>query len=357
MKRILSLICAISVLMMALSSCTLFNKPLHQHSFGTEWACDEESHWNPCIAMDGCGEKTNVAQHDFVERVNTEWKTYYICQTCGYHKGAPILPPAHKHIFSDAYSHDYTMHWRACTDPDCNEVTAVSNHKYNTPKSTYSAGTLTTVYTCVDCEFEVIVTQDASAGVISGNHWKFIFERFALTNYTVNMYITDDGYEQHNTCIVTDSGVYQSIADSYEIYVVKNEGVWEGYQKGYYAIEFGDMNPDQVELEGRYNIIYLNSAIYIPFAENFDKFTYDASTGMFTCTETLVATYGEEGEEEELYCSDIQVQIVNEKVIYIAADYTFGDADDTATYRFVYEGIGISNVKVPQYVIDEANKP
>lgn len=351
MKRNSSFVCVILIIAMALSSCAL----LHQHSFSAEWTYDAENHWNACLATAGCSERANATPHDFEVSVNSDGKTYSVCKTCGYHKGAEIEPGAHNHTFSDTYSSDTTMHWRECTASDCNQTTGASAHKYNSPKRTYFDGKLTTVGICEDCGFELTVTQDAKGGVISENHWRFVFERFSLTNFTVHIYISDTGYEEHTVCIVTENGIYQEIDGYKKAYIVKNDGVWVGYQKTYLANKFGTMKPDQSELEMVYESVCESATLTIPFLDNYDKFTYDARTGTFTSTEVLVATYVDSGDVEEIYCYNISVQIVNDKVISISADYRFSESADTESYRFVYESIGISSVNVPDYVINEVD--
>ncbi len=44
--------------------------------------------------------------------------------------------------------------------------------------------------------------------------------------------------------------------------------------------------------------------------------------------------------------------MVDGKIVYISCDYTFGESDELNS--FTYYNIGMSNVEVPQAVIDEA---
>lgn len=65
------------------------------HTFGDSWVTDENSHWHECA----CGEKTDVAEHQFVWVVTKEAEVgvagekYEKCEICGYEK-APVEIPA-----------------------------------------------------------------------------------------------------------------------------------------------------------------------------------------------------------------------------------------------------------------------
>lgn len=61
------------------------------HTFGDSWVTDENSHWHECA----CGEKTDVAEHQFVWIVTKEAEVgvagekHEECEICGYEK-APV---------------------------------------------------------------------------------------------------------------------------------------------------------------------------------------------------------------------------------------------------------------------------
>lgn len=65
------------------------------HTFGDSWVTDENSHWHECA----CGEKTDVAEHQFVWIVTKEAEVgvagekHEECEICGYEK-APVEIPA-----------------------------------------------------------------------------------------------------------------------------------------------------------------------------------------------------------------------------------------------------------------------
>ena len=90
---------------------------------------------------------------------------------------------------------------------------------------------------------------------------------------------------------------------------------------------------------------------------NFDKFVYNEAEGTYTSTERIAATYYDHDGNIDgtLYCFNSVVKVADGEIIYISSSYDFGNESSNTTYSFIYENIGISEVSIPQYVIDEAN--
>jgi hypothetical protein len=111
----------------------------------------------------------------------------------------------------------------------------------------------------------------------------------------------------------------------------------------------------ETDLEGFFKGASTEPVIQLSFEDNFDKFTYDAKTATYSADEVIEAiTYNFNGEEgPSLYCHTSEVKIVDGKINYIACEYSYGSPDASRS-SFVYYNIGISNVEIPQSVIDEA---
>ncbi len=71
--------------------CSYTSEPTHTHSYGDSWVSNAESHWHACA----CGEKSEIATHDFANIVKDEAKKsdatcvdaavyYQSCSVCGY---------------------------------------------------------------------------------------------------------------------------------------------------------------------------------------------------------------------------------------------------------------------------------
>lgn len=69
--------------------------PVHTHTYG-DWKSDGANHWKEC----SCGDKTDVAVHDFKWVVDKEatapaaGSKHEECKTCGYKKAAVAIPAA-----------------------------------------------------------------------------------------------------------------------------------------------------------------------------------------------------------------------------------------------------------------------
>lgn len=53
--------------------------PAHTHSYSTDWKSNADNHWHECE----CGEKADVAEHDFVSN-NDDTNHWKECSVCGY---------------------------------------------------------------------------------------------------------------------------------------------------------------------------------------------------------------------------------------------------------------------------------
>ena len=100
---------------------------LAEHNYGTVFSHNDEQHWKECA----CGEKTEVANHEFVPGVIIEEATctkegtqLYTC-VCGESK-TEILP-IKTHTYSTTYSYDENEHWFEC---ECKDKKDVAPHNF-----------------------------------------------------------------------------------------------------------------------------------------------------------------------------------------------------------------------------------
>ncbi len=119
----------------------------HTHSYGTEWKFDTESHWHECI----CGEKADTAAHTPNIAAATEAESK-ICTECGY-----VIEPAltHTHVYGSVWAYDSTYHWHECS---CGERSEVLFHTENggivTSEPTVSLPGVKT-YSCSACGYVI----------------------------------------------------------------------------------------------------------------------------------------------------------------------------------------------------------
>lgn len=355
MKKIISLVCLLSIMVLSFASCGQ-----HDHEFEDKWTTDSDYHWHACVADENCKEKGDRELHDFAVDLDEDGNTVNACKVCGYENDRVSTAPEHEHTFGTEYAYSDNFHWFECTVEGCYETSKSRDHQYSTPETSYADGKLTVKYTCVDCGYEKVEVTTVDVQVDSATEWDELFGSFKLTNFSMDVYIGYEGEIQHNHCVVTEDALYYHIPDSIEMYIVKEDGVWAGYRKSEYEddAKYEIIEGTQEELQQMCENYSRETILQISFAENFEKFTYNAEEGTYTSNQTIDATYYDNDGDiaGTLYCLNSTVKVADGKIIYISADYNFGREHDDGTYRFVYDHIGIADMSVPQSVIDEANE-
>ena len=277
MKRILALICTLSLFVAALVSCE------HKHLFESEWTSDAEHHWHECGKKKKCEEQSDRAKHNFV--LETGSVDIYKCSVCGYKKTGD-----------------------ATTSDDDSKGYKVS---------------------------------DAA-------EWDSLFGALSFTNFTLEITFTETGFEQTKKITLTESGIHFYEDEWTEYYLMKSEGVWEGYQKS--DSKFVSITGDD-EMQSLYDVLKAElDSVSIPLVGNFDKFTYNAQDGTYTCRDTLVSTF----DGDNIYYFNIVVTLTEAGVSSLATEYNFGTGTERK-YLLIYYDIGTSVVEIPQSVKDEAN--
>ena len=382
MKKIISLLLIFVFAAISLISCT----SNHEHVYSEEWSSDSDYHWHACTAEEDCSEKGEKAAHDYDITVDEEGKLINKCLVCGYSNEKVNTAPEHEHTFSDKYSKSENFHWHECTVDGCFEADKSDEHQYGNPEIEYTGDSIIMKYTCVDCEYVKTETKKVESEVSDAVAWDNIFENFNLTNFSMYVYFGPKDNPYHtNHCIVTEDSVYYCIPGELgrEFYVTKTAN---GGYEGYVLTENGFAKMPAETCETYFLNATRETVIRVTFAENFDKFTYDAATGTYHAEEAIPAVfYNFHGEEQgTLMCYNSEVKVADGKIISISCDYEIidygfdnaepnptpdnggegdesvkpiNDDSDTPTYSqsFIYYNIGMSEVKIPQSVIDQAN--
>ena len=343
-------------LCICLGSC---NNEDHQHNFQKTWSFDEDFHWNACDG-NGCTSVENKAEHDFEEVDGSE-----ICKSCGYVSELVNTAPEHQCVFATEYSKNDNFHWYACTVEGCTERGERAEHDFAMPEIIQEANEIKRIYTCSLCNHEKTEITVISSVVEGEASWTQAFDNLALTNFEMDVYITDEYGTQHNHCIVTESGAYFKITDFIEYYTVKNaDGTCTTYGKQADYIVEGALDYKRFYKLSDTSDKYLTQAqvetvLAVSFADNYDSFTYDEANGAYVCEAPIPTTaYLSDGTPypEDMYCYDVIVKVADGKISYISAKYYFvyGDmtSEDMGTQSsFVYANIGMCEVTIPQSVI------
>lgn len=360
MKRIISILCVLSLLIVMLASCNSVDTPEHEHKFADKWTNDSDYHWHACTANENCKEMGDKAAHDYTTDLDENGNTVNVCKVCGYKNNRVSTAPEHEHTFGTEYKYGDNFHWYECTTEGCYETSKSREHQYGNPETSYADSKLTVTYTCVDCGYQKVEVSVIDTEVDNATEWDEVFGNFNLTNFEMDVYMSLGTESQHNHCIVTENGLYYHIPTSIEMYIVKVDGEWVGYVK-YERLgpeaKYERINGTQEELEEMYKNYSRETILQISFADNFEKFTYDEITGAYSSSEEIVAdAYDNDGTVYmQLYCFNSVVKVSNGKILSIHSDYRFDEPQAYGSYRFVYNNIGIAEVSIPQYVIDEAN--
>ena len=247
---------------------------------------------------------------------------------------------------SDTLEYNYKI-FNSVNEPDNKD----DDHDYGNPEVSYTDGLLVLVYTCVDCGHIKRIEQVVDSQINNAVEWNQLFENFTLNNFSLKIY--GGGREnpyQINESIVTEDAVYMHMPGGDENYAVKVDDYYIVYTFDYDNNSFSTVTGDVAK---NYFVGMKNESILqISFSNNFDKFTYNPATATYYCAETIPATYFDENGEVAgtLYCFNNEIKVVDGKISYISCDYEINLEEEF--YSFIYYNIGLSEVVVPQSVID-----
>lgn len=352
MKKILSILCLLALMLTMFASC---EEEMHEHIFSKdEWASDSDYHWHPCVAVDGCSEKGEKAAHEFELGVDKDGNVVNICTVCGADNDKVPSAPEHEHTFANEYESSENFHWFPCTVEGCYEMKDKNEHVFGNPEVTYSDKKIIIKSICVDCKYEKIEEQEVKTEVDDAVSWNDAFKNFKLTNFTMNVDVIRETHQQHNHCVVTENSAYYCIPSSREFYTVKNS---DGTCTTYYRDGSERVFEKLENMSDKYLVgAQTETVLQISFEDNFDKFVYDKATASYVYDgEIMCKYYSFSGNQVgDIVCYDNVVKITDGKISYIEAKYYFPNmsTEDTTLASFVYYNIGLSEVEIPQAVIE-----
>lgn len=144
-------------------------EPSHTHTWSEDWSRDASQHWHACT---GCGEKGDVADHDFTVVTDTPPTCYQPgskisrCAICGY-EVAETPGATGNHVYGSEWKYDLVNHWHACTTSGCTATKDTDRHMPSDSGS-ITEPTCTTPgsirYTCVICGQPYTVQTSAALG-------------------------------------------------------------------------------------------------------------------------------------------------------------------------------------------------
>lgn len=161
MKKIITSLFLLTFVCFALVACEE-PAPTHEHTFSSEWACDETYHWRAatCEHTDEIREKE---EHDWDDGVVTKEATIeaegqmtYTCEVCNYTKNEPIakLEDTHEHTFQSKWTVDADYHWHAASCSHKDQFKDKGEHEWDEGVVTKEPTTSTygeKTYTCEVC--------------------------------------------------------------------------------------------------------------------------------------------------------------------------------------------------------------
>jgi hypothetical protein len=181
--------------------------------------------------------------------------------------------------------------------------------------------------------------------VSDSSEWDSLVGALSFTNFTLEIKFVQPGYEQLKRAILTEQAIYFCEGDSTEYYYLKNsDGTWETYISNGIDCE---RITDSGEMESPYEVMKEQLTISVSLVGNFDKFTYNAQDGTYTCPDTLNATI----DGDEAYCLNVVLTFTEDGVASLSAEYNFG-TEGEYKYYFSYSEIGTSEVIIPECVAD-----
>ncbi len=353
MKKLFSFALTICICLSMLF--TLVSCDDHEHEFESEWSSDSDYHWYACVNPD-CDITKDKAAHDFEVKYDENGTPYNKCTVCGKENTNVNTAPTHDHIFADEFSSSENFHWKECKTEGCFEAIEKSEHQYANPQVEYADSSVTMTYICEVCNYKKVETKKVDTQLDNATDWNETFENFELTNFSMYVYINGVDDEDTRHCMVDSDTVYYCIPNSREFYSQKNsDGTYTTYVKNWEndKYEIRDDHTEEWFVAGATEPI-----IRVSFADNFDKFTYDAETASYTCSEAIEAEYTNfSGTSwQKLYCYNSVIKVNDGKITYIECDYNF-NLDSTGTKSsFIYYNIGITDFSVPPQVVAEAGK-
>lgn len=348
MKRIALLILTLCLLTTTLFAFTACDE--HEHAYAEAWTYDEDYHWHACES-DKCKSQKDKAEHTLAPDPENGVN---ICTVCGY-QAEMVNVPEHTHTYAEELTYNENFHWYPCTYENCPERGEREEHSFADPMIEQSKDAITRTYTCTDCGYEKVDVTEIESVIDGEASWDSAFENLTFLNFSMYVYFYDDNGEISHTnhCRVTENSAYYHIEDDEEFYTARNgDGTCTTY-------EYRDEIDSFVLLEDTSDNYLVGAqtetVVKISYVSYFDLFTYDEATGSYVYDGEIEATYYsfEGAQEGTLHCINNEIKVANGKITYISCDYDFS-SDGAFDRAFVYFDIGMTEVTIPEEIVDTA---
>ncbi len=258
------------------------------------------------------------------------------------------------------WASDESNHWHPCTTENCNARDKDAIHNFGAAVVEQTAELIRRTYTCQVCEYKQVQEVTISAVVNNQASWADAFENLKFLNFSAEVSYTYDGDSQHNKVAIDEDTAYYVIQNTVEYYSTKNEdGTWTTYMR---TEKLDTEFEGWVKLEDKTSQYYDGAAteviIQISFADHYEKFKYDAEKGAYTCADVILAKALDQNGEvffDKMNCYNNVIKVADGKITTIEMNYYMGDEKiEGETAKLAYFNIGLTEVIVPQAIVDNA---
>ncbi|MBQ9081464.1 MAG: hypothetical protein IJY26_02370 [Clostridia bacterium] len=296
-----------SVKICEVCSDTVILAPAHEHTFKTEWASNEDSHWQAC-ETEGCVEKNGQSDHNFMQETThgaDYIETVYTCDVCAYtytdRMTVETVVPDEK-TWIDAFNElDYTNY--------------TVHAKFGEEGSMF------------DNKVEISET---------------------AAHYLIGGYFSDSPVGADEYYVLEEYYTIQQTDGSYNTYAR-----YSNAEKFTLLNDHSDMAYVQARME---------SLIALKYNEHYEDFVYNEEKGTYFCSTVIETEYYPDPESPEyhrnIHCTNVEIKVADGAIIYVASDYVFGfDGEPTAEdfdSKLLYDNIGLTVVTLPSGVAENA---
>ena len=296
----------------AISLCMIFSYAFaligcgHEHTFASEWSCDETHHWKNCTT-ENCEEKDELNTHTFVDGT---------CSVCS------------KHVcdFKVEWTYNQTHHWHDCKDASCTERSGYSEHSLtnNLCECGYSAVTYTVTEDEWKVNFRLTKGQQVAQPLSFAERLSSVTE---ITSYTIYAVGENNGVEGTSLLKVAPNAM------SIEFYIGTT---LREDESGTYS------NTDIL-----YQSMSKNIMSYFPFENNYANFTYDEVKKAYVGQNITSLSYDEYNPNNVryTYTKTAEVTFVNGYLNTVTVELCGQDFGDTfASFVFTFSNINNTTV-------------
>lgn len=214
------------------------------------------------------------------------------------------------------------------------------------------------------CEDENGKIENLDSVIQNEEAWDTAFENIDYTNFSMRVSMVDEDDTIINYCEISETAVYFDMGYEHEFlryrtfYSIKNNDAT------YTTYRVDKVSKSAAELNDKTDKYFVGACtetvLKVSYADYFGLFTYDEEKGVYTYDGEIETTAYDFNEEElgTIYCFNNEVKVEKNKITSIKSDYRFenDNYNENTYYSFEYFNIGITEVKIPEWVINNAVK-